>query len=257
MIIDVNVNLSRWPFRRLAGDEPAALVAKLKSQDVQQAWASSFDGLLHKDLRSVNDRLVDDCLRHGDGLLLPFGCVNPSLPDWQDDLRRCHDVHQMRGIRLFPAYHGYSLADPRLAELLADATRRQLIVTICWRLEDERTQHPILKLQELDGAPLAEAIPKTPGLRLVVLNGLRDLTGAKLDRLVRAGEVHFDIAMQEGVGGVGRLIGQVGVERVVFGSHYPFFLFESARLKLVESALKDDRLELVQQGNARRLLGSS
>src|SRR5262249_34048486 len=42
--VDVNVNLSRWPFRRLKGDEPAELVAKLRSQNVVQAWAGSLDG---------------------------------------------------------------------------------------------------------------------------------------------------------------------------------------------------------------------
>ena len=50
MIIDVNVSLSRWPFRRLIGDEPADLVARLRKRNVVQAWAGTFDGLLHKDL---------------------------------------------------------------------------------------------------------------------------------------------------------------------------------------------------------------
>ena len=45
MIIDTNVHLSRWPFRRLAGDEPAELVAKLRKHNVTQAWAGSFDGI--------------------------------------------------------------------------------------------------------------------------------------------------------------------------------------------------------------------
>jgi hypothetical protein len=46
-MIDTNVYLSRWPFRRLRGDETPELVAMLRRAGVTQAWAGSFDGVLH------------------------------------------------------------------------------------------------------------------------------------------------------------------------------------------------------------------
>jgi hypothetical protein len=89
LIIDTNVNISRWPFRRLAGDETPDLVARLRKQDVVQAWAGSFDGILHKDIGGVNARLAAECNTHGRGFLAPFGSINPKLPDWREDVRRC------------------------------------------------------------------------------------------------------------------------------------------------------------------------
>ncbi|HYM10710.1 MAG TPA: amidohydrolase family protein [Bryobacterales bacterium] len=248
MIIDVNVTLSRWPFRRLPFDDPAALVSKLRSSGVSEAWAASFDALLHKDLAASNTRLAADCERYGPGFLLPFGTVNPKSPDWQEDLRRCYEQHRMRGLRLYPNYHQYTLDDPSFAELLSLAARRGLLVQIALAMEDERTQHPLLRVPPVNPAPLAQIASAMPGLRLVILNHNR-LAPAAIPAAAS-----LDIAMVEGVGGVGRFVASFSSSRVLFGSHFPFFLLESALLKVRESALPAAQENDLLASNARRLL---
>src|SRR5437763_4753317 len=117
-IIDTNVHLFDWPFRRLKYAGAKALVAKLRRHRITQAWAGSYEGLLHRDLDGVNARLAEECRANGAGVLLPFGTVNPALPDWEADVRRCHEQHRMLGIRLYPSYHNYTLQRPDVAPLL-------------------------------------------------------------------------------------------------------------------------------------------
>src|SRR5262249_61656614 len=102
------------------------------------------------------------------GWLLPFGTVTPLTPFWQDALRRCHEQHHMPGLRLFPAWHGYGLDRPAFASLLKAASERDLVVQLVFRLEDERTLHPLLRVQPLDPAPRLELGAGLPRVRLAL-----------------------------------------------------------------------------------------
>jgi predicted TIM-barrel fold metal-dependent hydrolase len=254
-VIDVNVHLSRWPFRRVEGDEPAGLVAGLRKRHVTHAWTGTFDGIFHKDISSANARLVDDCRRYGAGLLIPFGSINPKLPDWQEDLRRCHEEYRMAGIRLHPSYHGYGLKDPVFAELLHLATARRLVVQLAVCMEDERTQPPLMRVTPVDLSPLPDLLRSEPAVRVVILNSDSSHM-EQLQKLLSAGNVYLDIAMVEGVGGVTRLAKKISIERVMFGSNYPLFYFESVLLKVRESEFTDHESQAILTENARRLIMS-
>lgn len=253
-MIDTNVYLSRWPFRRLPLDQTELLAERLRQREVTQAWAGSFDGLMHRDLAAVNQRLTHECVAAGPGLLLPIGSVNPILPDWQDDLKRCHEQHGMRGIRLHPAWHGYELSHPQFEQLLILAAERRMIIQLVLSMEDDRTQHPVFRVPAVKTDGLAKILERVPAARLQILNGLRSLSLAQAAELAMAGKVWFDIAMLESVEGVAKLVSHVSADRVLFGSNSPLFYFESAELKLVESGLPESVLEEIRSGSATALL---
>jgi predicted TIM-barrel fold metal-dependent hydrolase len=264
-IVDTNVYLGRWPTRRLPKDDTQKLVTFLQKCGVAEAWTASFEALLHRDLAGVNQRLAAECREQGRGLLRPFGAVNPLAPDWEEDLRRCHEVHAMPGIRLHPNYHGYRLDDPAFARLLAAAAERNLIVQIAVRMEDPRTQSRLMAADDVDPTPLVELLPKVPqptdagksGLRVELLNALGPVRPDLIDRLIAAGPVYVEFAMLEGVAGLAQRLAHVPQERILFGSHAPFFAWQSAALKLRESALSGAQIESLEFKNARRLLPST
>lgn len=252
--IDTNVYLGRWPFRRLPLDEQGALEKKLKGLGVGQAWAGSFDALLHRDLDAVNERLAAACV--GSALLRPAGAVNPAQAGWRETLRRCHEVHGMRILRLHPNYHGYALGDAAVAQLLGEARERNLLVQIAMRMEDPRTQHPRVVVEDVDPAPLVNVLTQFPGARVQLLNAMRAApSDLLLQRLGKMG-VHVEIAMLEGVEGVRNFLDRCPSTGLVFGSHAPFFYPEAAHLKVAESELADEEREGLLSGRAKALAGS-
>lgn len=253
-LVDVNVSLGPWPFRRVHLDQSEHFAAKLRSRGVTQAWTGSLEALLHKDIGAANERLAATCRKHGRGVLLPFGCVNPKLPGWERDFHQCLQVHHFRGIRLYPNYHGYRLDDPGFARLLGLAAEHGVIVQIAVVMEDERMMHPLVRVEPVDLTPLSELVRQIPRVRVVLLNALRTLRGQPLQKLIAAGDFSVEISMLEGVGGIAGLLGQVPCERILFGSHTPVFYFEAAGLKLKESPLTPEQDRLIGFLNAQALL---
>lgn len=258
-LIDTNIHLFEWPYRRLKYSRTADLVAKLKRHRVSEAWAGSFEALFTKDVSGTNARLVEECRRHP-GFLRPIGTVNPAWPDWEEDLRRCHDVHRMAGIRLYPAYHGLVMNAPEVVALLKLATARGMFIQIALELEDPRVHHPTLQLQPLDVKTLAAGLAAVPNARVQLLDCTFNLQLPLSQPLLDLPHVAFDVSTLESVGILDRLLneraggrpGPLPLERVLFGSHAPYFPFEAALLRLFESPLTRAQLDALMSANARR-----
>jgi predicted TIM-barrel fold metal-dependent hydrolase len=261
-IIDTNVNLFDWPFRRLKYRNTKALVAKLKKHRVIEAWAGSFDALFSKDISGTNARLAAECREQAPGFLIPVGTVNLAWPDWEEDLRRCHEVHKIPGVRLYPGYQPFDLDHPDMERFLKICAERGMVVQVVFGMEDPRVHHPIINVRPVTFRPLVKAIKAVPGVKVQLVHFPGSPQGEDFAEFLNEPNTFLEISRLEGNGAIGRMIGTISglpsahapVERILFGSHAPYFPLETALLKLVESPLDAQQLHAIMQGNAERLL---
>ncbi len=242
-ILDSNVSLFRWPFRRLPLDETGALVAKLRSLGIVRAFVGSFEGIFHRDLSAANRRLAEECAAFPE--LEPAASVNPAMPGWQRDLDEAPRV-----VRLHPGYHGYALDDPRFAELLDAAAGRGLLVQIAVALEDVRTQPTMARVADVDPSPLASLLADRPGASVQLLNWKP--RPPAVEALAGCPGLLVDTALADGTDAVARLVDAFGADRVLFGTHAPFLIPEAALVRVHEAALDEPVLGAVLHGNADR-----
>ena len=264
-IVDTNVNLFEWPFRKLKYGSTEALINKLRKHRITQAWAGSFEALFSKDIDGVNTRLAEECRKRGDGMLLPFGTVNLAWPDWEEDLRRCHEVHRMPGIRLYPAYQTFDPGHADFARFVELATDRKMIIQVVGDMEDNRHHHPIVAIRSVDMAPIIDVCKRIPAARIELAYWNHRVSSSLLAKLVAETNVFFDTSRVEGAGEVGRLIEgrswtrtetAIPVDRFLFGSHAPYFPVEANVIKLFEHPLTVEQTVAIMNGNAKRLLQS-
>jgi len=244
-ILDSNVNLFRWPFRRLPLDETGKLVAKLRSLGITKALAGSFEGTFHRDLTSANARLAGECARFPE--LVPVASVDPSKPGWERDLATASSA-----VRLHPGYHGYGLDHPGFADLLVAASERGLLVQLAVALEDPRTQPERMRVPEVDLGPLAAALAKAPSAKVQLLNWKG--RGTLTNTLKAIPNLSVDTALADGTDAVASLVKTFGPERVLFGTHAPFLIPEAALVRVHEADLDAAALVAVVRGNADRWL---
>jgi uncharacterized protein len=292
-ITDTHVYLGHWPNEQLLSEDALKLIEELRRNKISEAWVGSFEGLFHKDIAAVNQRLAAACARvplappvlpsneqkhsksessahqlapieratagsssgaMSEPHLIPFGTINPALPDWEEDLRRCHEVFQMPGIRLHPNYHGYTLDDPRFTRVLELAASCGLIVQLVASLPTKPSFLLSPVTNQVDLKPLADKVTANKKLRILIANGYKLAGNGALQSLAKAEHAYFDLGRTTEVADALELIGAVSAERVVFGSGGPLHHIDDAWSKLRKLKLSSAQNQAIATLNASKLV---
>ncbi len=203
-----------------------------------------------EDVSSLNQWVLSVC---GNGLI-PFGAVHPFMENLEEELDRLAGLG-IKGVKMMPLLQEVYPDDPKCGRLYeALIERKMILVTHAGRDPLDR--------EEVFGTPerFARAIESYPDLKLVLahLGGLGMYDDVRSHLLNTGKNVYFDTAYVSFYlkkDEMASLITDIGSERILFGSDYPWEDPGRAAEIVKKLDLTDIEKESILAGTACRLLG--
>lgn len=246
-LIDTHVSFGRWPWQDFSALTPDSLVASLKAEGIAEAWISAVDSIFFPDPDVPDTRLLA-AFRPYPGVT-PVKTMNPLLGNWRESLKKAVESDGFRLVRILPSYHLYDLIDRPALEFATVLAGYRIPLLIPVRVEDERNQYPLLRVPTLPPDHIAHFAALHAGLKILALGA----TATEIPSLIAGNtNVLCDIAFAEREDTLKNLTASVPCERLVFGSHTPFFYTRAAVRKLLAAGIDGETRQLIACGNARR-----
>lgn len=254
-MIDINAYLGPFAFRQLRHNTADGMLRLMDRAGIERAAVSSAAAITYRNAHAGNEEI--HAAVKGRTRLIPFAVLNPAYAGWREDLRICHEEFGMKGVRLYPRWHNYSLTDGAALELIHRAAERRMVVTIPIRVEDRRQQSWLVDVPDVAHGEIAAAMKAAPEAHFVLMNG----SGFAGSVLGRAGNglppnysIEISLLTALIANEIGRLIQALGEDRILFGTGAPFHYPEAAVLKLEVLDAPDSVKQKIRRANALRLL---
>lgn len=254
MRIDVNTFLGAYPFRRVPGTSPEALVRAMDRVTVDEAWVSHLPSVFWRDPAEGNAWLYETTERYH--RLRPVPAVHPGLAGWEQVIGQARS-EGAPAVRCDPTYYGLDSQGTEMRALAAACAAEDVPLILAVRLEDARQRHPNDRAGELPPWAVRALIRSDSGLRLIVTHAERGFVE----------EVHFGSTPEESariwwdicwISGppedhLQTLLRTVGVERFLFGTGQPLRIPEASVAKLDLLDLTSEQRAAIESGNVKRV----
>lgn len=262
MLVDINAYIGHWPFRQRIYNTCGERLERMKRFGIDVSVISNLNGIFYKNPQTANEELHEEVnsSKSFQDRFIPFAVINPIYAAWRDHFNTSTGKLGMKGIRLYPKYHGYSLTDPACVELVKRARDGGLPVALSLRMVDsrpsswmdlERSKEWALK----DVIPVIKEVPDGKFFIVNVANGTQ-LSPAEAE-LVKKGDVLIDTSGRNIIN-LGALIKEYGPGKFAYGSHAPMLdeVTGLLRIEALRETEADERVKaLLRAGNAKGMLG--
>jgi predicted TIM-barrel fold metal-dependent hydrolase len=243
-IIDAHAHSGPYSLFFIPDDSPAAMVRVMDRCGVRTALVASHLAI-QLDARAGNEQ-VADAAEQFPGRILGHITVNP----WQDpaaELERWADDRRFVSIKLHPSLHHYPLTGPRYK--------------VVWEFA-ERTGCPVLthtwEGSQTDNSAIVDTVlDRYPGVRLIAGHGGATMAGfdAMAEVAKRRPALTIELCGSNMTGRVlERLVGEVGADRIAYGSDFPFIDMRFSLGRVAFARLSEPDREAVLGGTVAKLL---
>ncbi len=255
MRIDCNAFLGAYPWSKVPGTSPAALVQALERTKIDVAWVTHLPSLFWRDPTAGNAWLYETA--RTEKRLKPVPTVHPGLAQWEQVLADAANA-AAPAVRCDPLYLGLEPAGGEMRVLTTACGAARIPLMLAVRLEDGRQRHPNDHVPELPAAAVRALIRSDADMRLLVTHADRAFIE----------EVHFGSTPEEArriwwdicwIWGppedhLATLLDTIGSERFVFGTGQPLRLPENSIAKLDLLDLPRDKREAIESQNLQELV---
>ncbi len=254
MRIDVNAFVGAYPYRRVPGTAPTALLAAMDRVGIEEAWVTHLPGMFWRDPHEGNAWLYETASQHS--RLRPVPAVHPGLPHWEETVAAARD-NGAPAVRADPTFYGIDPNGAAMHALARTCGDVGIPLALAVRLEDGRQRHPNDRASDLPPSAVRALVRIHPRLRLLITHADRPFVeevhfGSTPDEAAR---ITWDICWIWGPpeDHLETLLGTIGPERFAFGTGQPLRLPENAVAKLDLLELGDSHRAAIEHANARAL----
>ena len=162
----------------------------------------------------------------------------------------------MRAVKLYPNYHGYRLSDRRGQELGRALSGAGIPALVCFRVEDERQQHPLMLVEPLDARDAAQWAEQFPDIPLIIACANQ----REMETFLRATDgrpnTWADISyLKSPMESLEHIVGAFGPQRLMAGTHAPFLDPAILPQRLEMADLPAEAKQRIAWENAAELFG--
>ena len=234
----VDIHSHAWPFPDAFSDDFIAQASSAKPDTTVDLTVTyeAYRATVPEDTRTVvfggkaklagiwvDDRYIADYVNQHPDTLIGFLSIDPTQPDWQDELRHGHEALKLRGIKLLPMYAGFKVNESSLDPLWEYAQKHGLPVLLHTGTTFIR-QAPL----ECTFPHLIETVAlKYPGVKFILAHLSHPWEGECIVTIRKHPNVFADISalhyrpyqLYQSL----MLVQEYGVwNKLLFGSDYPF-----------------------------------
>lgn len=247
---DVNCLLGNWPFKKLYKNKFSDLIEVHARNGIAWGYVSSLNSIFYNDPFEGDEELHEIIKDTGYRHILT---VNPKLPSCAVDIKKGIELYNIKGVKVFPTFHGYSLDDRDFTGLCELLEKYKLPLFLNLRMVDERLDY-IFKPAILGVEEIRNFIKNSSHNATILLNiRYHEILELK-DELNSSGNIFLDTSgLKDGLFVIEKLLEIIPSDKILYGSLHPLFCLKSTLLTVEKAEIGLEDKEKILGGNLNQI----